>query len=115
MRIFVVPLLLLVACLGCRPDTVSPSDTELREKLRAIALSDGVSQSEAKIIARSYFARHVGCGAFTGIRDGGKRWIVDGMFGAAGEPIQGFFIEKRSGKVTSPVGPSYEDPLKIFP
>ena len=94
-----------------------PSDAELRQKLKAVTVSDGVSQSEAEIIAQSYFARHIGCGAFTGIQDGGNRWIVDGKFGFAGEPIKGFFIDKHSGKVTSPVevGPSYDDPLKIFP
>jgi len=108
-------LLLLVVCIGCHTYTVNPQDAELRQKLKAVTLSDGVSQSEAEVIAQSYFARNVGCGAFTGIQDGGERWIVDAKFGYAGEPIKGFFIDKHSGRVTSPVGPSYGDPRKIFP
>ena len=115
MKTFATLFLLLVACIGCRTHTLSPADAELRQKLKAVTLSDGVSQSEAEIIAQSYFARNVGCRAFTGIQDGGDRWIVDGKFGFAGEPIKGFIIDKRSGRVTSPVGPSYDEPLKIFP
>src|SRR5205823_804262 len=113
MKTFTTLFLLSVAFVSCRTQTMSPADAELRQKLKAIVLSDGVSQSEAETIAQSYFARNVGCGAFTGIQDGRDRWIVDGKFGYAGEPIKGFFIDKRSGRVTSPVGPSYDDPLKI--
>jgi hypothetical protein len=115
MKTLTALFLLSVACIGCRTHTISPADAELRQKLKAVNLSDGVSQPEAEIIAESYFARNVGCGALTGIQDGGDRWIVDGKFGFAGEPIKGFFIDKRSGRVTSPIGPSYDDPLKIFP
>ncbi len=115
MKTFTTLLLLSVACIGCRTQTVSPAHEELRQKLKVVTLSDGVSQSEAEIIGQSYFARNVGCGAFIGIQDGGDRWIVDAKFGFAGEPVKGFFIDKRSGKITSPVGPSYDNPLKIFP
>ncbi len=121
MKIVTVLLLLLFICLGCRVQAVSPDDAELRpeerelrQKLQAVILLDGISRPEAEIIARSYFARNVGCGAFTGILDGGDHWIVDGEFGYAGEPIKGFFIDKSSGQVTSPIGPSYGDPRKIF-
>ena len=115
MKAFTTLFLMSVACIGCHTQTMSPADAELRQKLKAVTLSDGVSRAEAEIIAQSYFARNVGCGAFTGIQDGGDCWIVDGKFGFAGELIKGFFIDKHSGKVTSPVGPSYDDPLKIFP
>lgn len=94
---------------------MNPADAGPRQKLKAITLSDGVWQSEAEIIAQSYFARNVGCGAFTDIQDGGDRWLVDGKLDFAGEPIKGFFIDKQSSKVASPVGPSHDDPLKIFP
>jgi hypothetical protein len=106
---------LLAACTGCGTSSTRPEDAELRRRLKSVTLSDGISQSEAEVIGQSYFAKNVGCGAFTGIRDGGDRWIVDAKFGYAGAPVKDFFIDKRSGKVTSPVGPSYEDPLKIFP
>jgi len=115
MKGFTVLFLLSFAFVGCRTQTTGPADTELRQKLKAVTLADGVSQSEAEIIGRSYFAKNVGCGAFNGIQDGGDRWIVDGTFGVAAKPVKDFFIDKRSGKVTSPVGPSYDDPLKIFP
>jgi hypothetical protein len=84
-------------------------------KLRTVKLADGVSQSEARIIAECYFAKNVGCGAFSGIHDGGDRWIVDAAFGYAAVPVSGFYIEKNSGKVVSTIGPSYDNPLEIFP
>jgi hypothetical protein len=99
---------------GCQTPSVSRATAVLRQKLGRITLDDGVSESEAKIIAQAYFAAHVGCGAFTGIRDAGELWIVDGKFGYAGDPISGFYIDKRSGKLTSPIGQSYDDPRKIF-
>jgi hypothetical protein len=107
-------LVLLVACCGCHGLPPGVEEIALPQKLKTVTVSDGVSQSEADIIARLYFARHVGCGGCTGVRDGGDRWIVDGKFGIAAAPITGFFIDKRTGKVTSPVGPGYENPLNIF-
>src|ERR1043166_2886328 len=106
----VAVILVVVAFASCpRPPT-----TVLRHKLRNLSLTDGVTEAEARTIAQAYFDYHVGCGAFTGIRDGGHSWIVDGKFGYAGTPIQGFYIDKCSGKLTSPIGPSYDDPRKIY-
>src|SRR5689334_19546880 len=113
MKTFTVLFLLSLALVGCRTQTMGLANTGLRQKLKAVTLADGVSQSEAEIIGQSYFAKNVGCGAFNGIRDGGDRWIVDGTFGYAAKPLKGFFIDKSSGKLTSPVGPSYDDPLRI--
>jgi hypothetical protein len=36
-------------------------------------------------------------------------------FGVAAKPIQGFHIDKSTGKITSPIGPSYASPFEIFP
>jgi hypothetical protein len=77
-------------------------------------VADGVSKSEAELISECYFHQHVGCGGWTGIRDGGDYWIVDGAFGYAGKPIKGFHIDKRSGSITSPIGPSYATPFEIL-
>ena len=88
---------------------------QMRQILRNVTVADGTSKPEAEIIAKCYFHQHVGCGNFTGIRDGGSFWIVDGAFGYAGQPIAGFHIEKRTGQVKSPIGPSYAMPFDIFP
>lgn len=98
-------------------DTRSSSDvqaTNLSQKLNAVTVGDGISKSEAELIAECYFYHNVGCGGFTGIRDGGGFWIVDGAFGYAAKPIKGFHIDKTSGKITSPIGPSYATPFEIF-
>lgn len=106
-------ILLLVVSPGCQP--AGPSESELRGRLHAVSVSDGVSKEEAVIIAECYFARNVGCGAFRGVRDGGTHWIIEASFGVSGSAVQGFRIEKQSGGVTSTIGPSYEDPLQIYP
>jgi len=129
MRLSSVILLAVLACASCShraatsPTTNSSSPSEsreaqttaLRQKLRAVTVADGISKSEAELVAECYFHQHVGCGGFTGIRDGGDFWIVDGAFGYAAKPIQGFHIAKTTGKITSPIVPSYATPFEIFP
>ena len=129
MRLSSLTLLALLACAGCsQPAATSPTTsssspsqsreaqtTQLRQKLKAVTVADGISKSEAELIAECYFHQNVGCGGFTGIRDGDGYWIVDGAFGYAAKPIQGFHIDKSTGKITSPIGPSYATPFEIFP
>ena len=119
----------LTACGGCsqRSNTSPPATTspaaqtrdaqtiQLREKLKAVTVADGITKAEAELIAECYFHQNVGCGAFTGIQDGGDFWIVDAKFGYAGTPVKDFHIEKSTGKITSPIGPSYATPFDIFP
>ena len=83
--------------------------------MHTVTLVDGVSKPRALLICECYFAKEVGCGAFGGIHDGGDRWIVDAKFGVGGDPVKGFNFDKKSGKVVSPIGPSYDNPLEIFP
>jgi hypothetical protein len=115
MRFVALSLLLLVACAGCQTQPAAPTTAQLREKLHTITLADGISQSEAQIIGECYFAKNVGCGAFYGVNDGGDRWIIDAGFGYAAMPVKELYIYKQSGKIVSPIGPSYDNPLEIFP
>ena len=119
-------LILVAMSFGCvrqsteRVDVASFQSREeraaqLRKELSEIVLTDGVSKHEAEIIAKAYFNQHVGCGAFNSIQDGGNFWIVDGAFGYGATAINGFTIDKRSGAVTSPIGPSFSTPFQIFP
>jgi hypothetical protein len=115
MKLSIFLLLVMTALSGCSPRSTPSSPTkELRAKLKAITTGDGISNSEAELIAKCYFHQNVGCGGFTGIRDGGEYWIIDGAFGYAAEPIVGFRIDKESGKVISPIGPSYASPSELF-
>ena len=114
--------LVLLACTGCRQQSADAATqlhevetVELRKKLKGITVTDGVSKPEAEIIAQCYFHQNVGCGAFLGIHDGGSNWIVDAKFGLAGKPVNGFHIDKNTGRITSPIGPSYANPSQIFP
>jgi len=129
MKLSTLPLLVLIVCSGCsQHSATSPTastspalqardsqTTQLREKLKTVTVADGISKSEAVLIAECYFHQNVGCGAFTGIQDGGDFWIVDAKSGYAGTPVKDFHIDKRTGKITSPIGPSYATPFQIFP
>ena len=82
--------------------------------LNDIDVSDGIDAPEARIIADAYFKMHVGCGFYEGISDSSQAWVVEGKYGYAGGPIRGFFINKKTGAITSPIGPSYSRPSDMF-
>ena len=107
----------LLAGTACRKESADAATqtAALRQQLKGVTITDGISKPEAEIIAKCYFDKHVGCGAFLGIRDGGSNWIVDAKFGLAGKPVNGFHIDKNTGVVTSPIGPSYANPSQILP
>jgi len=114
-------LFLALLCLGltgCAAHTSGADDAvtiRLAKRLKAVRVGDGISRTEAEIIGRSYFIKNFGCGTYQGINDGGDRWVVEAGVLATALPVKGFYIEKRSGRIVSPIGPSYEDPHQIFP
>jgi hypothetical protein len=93
-------------------DTAHPTSGAIGWSMETLAVnaSDGIDAVEGERIARAYFERHVGCGGFTAIVDGGHVWIVEGRRGFAGTRIEGFTIDKHDGAIASPIGPSYADP-----
>jgi len=102
-------------CAGCETAPQEPTSAEWRAKLHTVNLSDGVSADEARIIGQCYFKKNIACGVFFGVHDGGDRWIVDAGFGVGGLPVHDFYIMKNTGKVVSSIGPSYDNPLEIYP
>ena len=82
--------------------------------LSDIDVSDGIDEPEARIIADAYFKMHVGCGVYEGISNSSEVWVVEGKYGYSGDPIRGFFINKKTGSITSPIGQSYSRPSDMF-
>ena len=78
--------------------------------LKDVDTSDGVDESEARIIAEAYFHKHIGCGTYEGVTESSDSWVVEGKFGYTGDPISGFLRNKKTGQITSPIGPSYTRP-----
>ena len=127
MRLPLAAFLMLLGCAGCsQPGTTVPAwrnrsslqspnarTKHLREKLKTVSVADGISKSEAFLIAERYFHQHVGCGGITGIRDGGGYWIADGASGYAAQPIRGFHIDKRTGRIMWPIVPRHAAPFEI--
>ena len=71
------------------------------------------TRKEAERVAKEYFKLHVGCGAYSGISESSGAWSVEGKFGFAGTPIEGFTIDKETGRISSPIGPSYADEAEM--
>ncbi len=95
-------------------DSVSAEETEtIQSLLAAVSLQDGVNKFEAENIAKAYFRYNIGCGYFKEVTDSKNDWVVEGGFGYSGTPIKGFLINKKTGSITSPVGPSYKSPFEI--
>ena len=104
---------MVALCVGSTLAFPAPED-DATSLVRSVNMADGVSRDEADRIARAYFLVHVGCGAYSGISESTGAWVVEGRFGYAGQPIRGFLINKRTGAIKSPVGPSYARPTHML-
>jgi hypothetical protein len=83
------------------------------EKLKTINTGNGINLSEAEAIVTCYFEKNVGCGAAGDIKDEGTYWDVSVKFGYAGEP-RPFHIDKKTGAVTTDIGPNYLNPMDLL-
>jgi hypothetical protein len=103
-------LLASISTTGC----VSTENAESVQGLLAtVSTHDGIDKIEAENIAKAYFRHNIGCGYFKEVTDTEDNWVVQGGFGYAGTPIEGFLINKNTGAIASPVGPSYRSPFEI--
>ena len=105
-NLFIVPLMTLVIAIPAW--AVNPC-----EKLKAISTEDGIDLSEAEAIVACYFEKNVGCGAAGAIKDEGTYWDVSVKFGYEGEP-RPFHIDKKTGAVTTDIGPNYLNPMELL-
>jgi hypothetical protein len=118
MRIF-TPFFLILSCVlyGCATyPTADDQRRQLEAQLREVVLDDGISETEAGVIAQSYFMRFgPACGVATGITDDGASWVSSTTVGVGGiptrEPIR---IDKDTGRVTWSNGPTVENPKTIW-
>lgn len=92
----------LLLALACVASPACAGDAAASEKMPVVIPVGGVSHGQALDIARAYFLTHVFCGALQGVTDAGHSWKVEGQFGYAGAPIEGFLINKATGALTLP-------------
>jgi hypothetical protein len=112
-------LSLLAGCLitgGCATPYTDHA-RELESQMRQVVLEDGINESEANVIARSYFHRFgPGCGGVADVFEDDKFWVGRTAVGVAGiptpEPIR---IDKQTGRVTwGADDPTIDDPRKLW-
>jgi hypothetical protein len=82
--------------------------------LSTVNFTDGITKQEANTIAIAYFTKHIGGGNFSGISEAKDAWRVEGRVGRGAKPIEGFFINKKTGAITSTIGPSYAHPKDML-
>lgn len=111
MKNYILALLVMLTSVS----TAQASDNkDVFNQLRQVIVEDGIDLGEADIIARAYYVKNIGCGAFESIEDGDKFWIVNGFVGYAGQPTRGVRINKKTGHIASSIGPSYKTPQDIL-
>ena len=111
----VILLLVSSVLIGCA--SLRDERAQLQDKLRTVNADDGITQSEAEIIAENYFSRFapIACGSVTRPVDGGTNWIAKTYLGFASietrEPIR---IDKQTGRVTWSDGPTITNASRIW-
>jgi hypothetical protein len=92
------------------------SDSDLKQRLAAIVIKDGIDRDEAAIIAESYHRHIIRLeGAIGDISLQKPFWVAVIHFGFTGEPLKNpLKIDKRSGKVSWDDGPTIDDPKTIW-
>ena len=114
MKTRVLASLLAASVSACASPLPAPDyRADASELLSGVNAADGISREEAERIGQAYFLTNVGCGTYRGISNAPEHWIVEGAFGYAAQPIKDFTINKKTGAVSSPVGPSYERPIDM--
>lgn len=75
--------------------------------------SGGIDEFEALLIGDVYFAVNSHCGNFSGLSDGGSIWILSAESTFSGKALDGFSIDKMTGRIYSQQCTSYERPEDI--
>jgi hypothetical protein len=113
-------LFLVLGCVlgGCSIlRTADEERQNLQSRLRTVVIEDGISETEANIIAENYFWRFspIGCGYVARVTDGGSFWVAKTYFCIAPMPTRDpIRIDKRTGRVTWSDGPTIQNPKTIW-
>lgn len=90
-------------------------ESKIKYLISTVNKSDGISEHEAKNLVEAYFLKNVGCGAYGKISESTDFWLIEVFEGVAGERVDGALtISKSTGEISSPIGPSYENPEEIL-
>ena len=84
--------------------------------VEGVNLKVGVTQDQARAMAQIYFERYIaGCGGADTPVDRGTSWEVTPKIGVAGAKSgKSIIIEKRSGHVSYPGGPTFRNPADLL-
>jgi len=69
-----------------------------------------IDHDQALAMARADFAQRAGCGGVDGVTETTHTWVIDAKIGYAGNQVEGYFIDKETGKITVPPVLIREDP-----
>jgi len=84
--------------------------------VEGVNLKVGVTQDQASAMAQIYFGRYIaGCGGADTPVDRGESWEITPRMGIAGTKSgKQIIIEKHSGQVSFPGGPTFRNPADLL-
>lgn len=90
--------------------------TDAWTAVEGVNLKVGVTQDQARAMAQIYFEHYIaGCGGADTPVDRGTSWEVTPKIGVAGaKSSKSIVIEKRSGHVSYPGGPTFRTPADLL-
>jgi hypothetical protein len=92
---------ILSGCGGATGDRTREVRHEPSDALKLVVAADGISRSEAAVIAWAYFHSNISeCGGTGEPESKNEYWVTPVNFGYAGVPIEPIFIDKQSGAIT---------------
>ncbi len=103
MRYFAI--LGVIVLVGCgSPGAKSSGESEAAKAYpEAVEFPNGVSESDATVIAQNYFKKYYGvCGYLGGARSDGNSWVFAPKVGYGGMPVGEIRVDKSSGVITRP-------------
>lgn len=113
-RIAMQSILLSIFAAGIFPGfTSNPLEDEVRQ-VEKIQPNPKMPLKEAEQVARLYFLyRFGGCGAYGQPLDKGTYWQFSTRIGYADTAGPSIFVEKATGMVSCPPGPSFKSPKAL--
>ncbi len=107
--------ILLISCAS----TISPSRLnrvhDIPRALDDVVVSDGINETEAKLIGKSYYLLYAltGTGGVGAARKEGDSWLLSVLADSDGNKMDDIRIDSRSGSVSWPRGPYVADPREM--
>ena len=111
---YFIPLVLTMLISACATHSQNPSlvrttsESDLKNRLSRVIVSDGINKEEAMAICDNYYYRfrYSGCGALGGVEEAANTWKCIVLEGITGKSTpERIIVGKKTGRTTWKYGP----------